>query len=383
MTAAVLCVIATVLFAAFWKKQIVPIVPPNIAQVGSNDGSVTLELVPATATIEKGAEKTFTLKATVDDGKKLTGIQVEITYNKAKIGTPVITQGDFLSNVISAAKTENGKITFVYGASLTSGGVTGSGTVATIKVTPPDAGTSSLTFTENTEAYVVGRIDNALKSAGNASLTVEVPAASGSPAAFPSPSPSPSVSPSPKASDLPASRTTTLRTATVTCSSLAFSWDKIKDAKGYIIDLADNQDFTAKNSSGTLGSDKENYAFTNLKNGTRYYVRITQTDIHDFPRYTQLGPISTLASCPGSQPSVTPRASVKSSPKASVRPSVRPSPSSGVTQASDEPRSSLVPTSYTDNRFDDANIEIPEDSDDLRKKTLFARFIAWLVSLFE
>lgn len=393
-TAAVICILLTVVFAAFWRQSIVPIAPLNISQVGVSDGSVTLEIVPSSATVEKGTEKSFTLKASVDDPKKLTGIQVEITYDQAKVGTPVVTKGDFLTLEIAPAQVKNGKITFAYGASTSSGGVTGSGTLATIKVTPPSAGTSKLEFTENTEAFVIGRLDSALKSAGNATIIAEEPvepsgSPSSSPAGSPSPSPSPSVSPSPSATVKPASRTTTLRTSTVTCSSLSFSWDKIKDAKGYIIDLADNKDFNSKLSSGTLGSDKENYTFSNLKNGTKYYARITQTDIHDFPRYTQVGPVSTLSSCPGTVPAsasprTSPRGSVKASPKASVKASAKPSPSpSSVADASKNPESTLTPTNFTDKRFDDAQIELKSDTDDPRKKTLFARFIAWLVSLFE
>ena len=124
-------------------------VPVGINLVGSDTGTVTLALTPSSISLTPNIEATLTLSINAGTSHA-TAAQIELTYDAAKIGTPTITQGDFFTSSISSTTVENGKINFTYVAPTDSGGITGSGTLATIKIKPPIVGTSSLPFTENT-----------------------------------------------------------------------------------------------------------------------------------------------------------------------------------------------------------------------------------------
>ena len=295
-------------YSSFWPT------PIDINLVGETNGTVLLSLTPATLTIEPNTESMLTLGINAGEGR-VTGAQIEILYDSSKIGTPIITLGDFLANTLSSVKTDNNKITFTLGAAPDSGGKIGSGTLATIKIKPPIIGSSTLKFGEMNVITIIGSQTNMLKSATDVTITVATALASSSPSLSPSPSPSTS-SPSPLV---------TLRHDSSTCSSLNFSWDRSDGAKGYIIDLADNEQFSNKLSSENLPSTKTSYTFTNLKPNTKYYARLSLTQIHDFPRYNTLKSIMTSTSCLAS--STTPTPSAKPTVKPTTKPTIKPSPS--------------------------------------------------------
>lgn len=363
------------------------VAPPTINQIDNDSGMVTLTLNPSTATLDLGTSTTIALEVDVADDQKLAAIQVDLELSSL-CGNPEVTQGDFLPTVLSAAKLNGGQLKFAYGASLNSGGVEGTGTVATIKLTPTDVGSCQLTFKPSTKAAIVGSNDNSVKTASDSTITVAKPAtASTNPSASPSQAPSQAASsnPSDNNNQLP-SKTTTLRLDSSTCNSLKFSWDKIEGAKGYVLEIGTSVNFEDRKSSGTIGSDNSSYTFSNLPVGTNYYARITQTDIHDYPRYTTISNISTLATCPGEK--LSPTNSPTPTPKpntATVKPSPSTTPSSPSTQiVSPAPSGSvpsLKPVAYTDERFKNIDAE-PDIVTDTPKGSWFSRFIAWLVSLF-
>ncbi|EKD80639.1 MAG: hypothetical protein ACD_40C00045G0004, partial [uncultured bacterium] len=145
--------------------------PVNINLVGSETGTVTLSFSPSTLNLEPNTESTLTLSIAAGTSP-VTVAQVELSYDATKIGIPTLTQGDFLTSSLGTSTVADGKINFTYVAPPTSGAITGSGTLATIKVKPTIVGSSSLAFTENTIILLAGNDTNALKSAGSATITV-------------------------------------------------------------------------------------------------------------------------------------------------------------------------------------------------------------------
>lgn len=162
----------------------------DINQVTGGTGTVTLALTPATSTL--AANTTTDLTLTINAGNKhVSGAQVEITFDPAKCVTPTVTQGSFLTgSPLVPATVANGKIKFTFAAPPASGGVTGSGTLATI-TTGPKSGSCTLSFTSNTLVTTTENLTgNSLASASDARLSVP-----GAPS--PSSTPTPSLTPTP------------------------------------------------------------------------------------------------------------------------------------------------------------------------------------------
>lgn len=146
----------------------------DINMVGDVAGSVTLALTPPAVALTPNTESTLTL--TIDTTTShVTGATIEIIYEPTKIGTPVVTLGDFLPNVLAPVKMENGRLSFTLAAPPDSGGIIGSGTLAKIKIKPPIAGTSSLTFGEMNGVFALGNQSNQIKLASDTTITVTNP----------------------------------------------------------------------------------------------------------------------------------------------------------------------------------------------------------------
>lgn len=150
--------------------------PIGINQVGVSSGVVDLSLTPTSSQVEPGGELLLTLS--INPGNyKVGDVTVELTYDESKVGTPVLTQGSYLTDKIGTPTVAGGKISFEYVAP-TSGLATGNGTIATIKIFPVGTGTTTLAFTESTEVVVVDPATNTtiasnmLKSASNATITI-------------------------------------------------------------------------------------------------------------------------------------------------------------------------------------------------------------------
>lgn len=166
--------------------------PIDINQVTRGSGTVTLTLTPANSTLAANTTRELTLSINAGTDH-VSGAQVEITFDSTKCVTPVVSQGSFLTGTpLVPASVANGKISFTYIAPPASGGVTGSGTLATITTGPKNAA-CRLTFTTNTEVYVTESTTNALASASDA--VINLPGASSTPTPTPSPSATPRVSP--------------------------------------------------------------------------------------------------------------------------------------------------------------------------------------------
>src|SRR3989344_2150429 len=177
---------------------------PQIAQVSHQAGSVNLKLEPATVTVAVNTETTINMTINTTTAK-VSAAAVELAYNPAKLQVTSVTAGDFLTIVLVQSTIANGKINFTLAAPPDSGGKQGSGTLATIKVKPLTTGSSTLTFTGNTQVAVIGSNTNELKSAADATISTPgaSPSPSPTPSLSPSPSPSPSLSPSPSPSPAP------------------------------------------------------------------------------------------------------------------------------------------------------------------------------------
>lgn len=146
----------------------------DINQVDNATGGVTLTLTPTSSNIKPGEDVTLTLTANAGD-LKVTYTKVELTYDAAKLGTPVVTLGDFLTNSFADPIIGNGKIILEVAAPASSGGKTGSGTLATIKVKPTVVDNSTVSITANTTVSAIDTTGiaisgNSLKSATDAHI---------------------------------------------------------------------------------------------------------------------------------------------------------------------------------------------------------------------
>jgi hypothetical protein len=144
--------------------------PVEIAEVSVAGGSVYLKLEPAAATTAVNSETTLTMVINTTTSK-VSAAAVELTYNQTKLAVVSVTAGDFLVNTLAAPKIAGGKVTFTFAAPPASGGKQGTGTLATIKVKPLVAGSSKLVFTAKTQIVAIGKTDNVLKSATDATIT--------------------------------------------------------------------------------------------------------------------------------------------------------------------------------------------------------------------
>ncbi|MFH1705847.1 MAG: cohesin domain-containing protein [Patescibacteria group bacterium] len=160
-------------------------------------GTVTLAISPSSSSLAPNTTTTLSISINTNESKVL-AVQAELTYSTDTCITPSITQGSFLTNVLSSPKVENGTIKFTFAAPPDSGGIQGSGTLATIQ-TGPTTGTCQLSFTQNTAVVVMEVAGNALASASDAIITLTT--------ASPNPSPSPSSSPNPSSSPSPSPNT--------------------------------------------------------------------------------------------------------------------------------------------------------------------------------
>lgn len=150
--------------------------PPEgapVAQVTVSSGSVSLAFTPATAPLTPNSEATIPL--TFNSGvEHLSGIQVELTYDSSFVTPLSFTPSSTFPTTLQAVQIGNGKITFAYGVGASSGGTVGSGNVGSLKLKALKAGTTTLTFTQNTLATTTERTTNAIKNATDLPLTITV-----------------------------------------------------------------------------------------------------------------------------------------------------------------------------------------------------------------
>ncbi len=237
----------------------------DINYIGNASGVVDLSLSPATLELTPNQEATIAINMS-SGSSKITATTIELIYDSSKIGTPVVTLGDFLPIKLVSVTTTNDKITFTVGAELDSGGSEGSGILATIKITPTIEGTSSISFANSSEAYVVGLTTNAIKSATGTAISVTTPMASVTPSADPttgtSPSPSPSLSPSPSPSAPSAVRPAKPTGLRSNCydggNKITLRWDGVSNVDSYKVRM-DQKDGNNDKSNDGLKSTEYSY----------------------------------------------------------------------------------------------------------------------------
>ncbi len=177
------------------------LMPVAINEVNHSTGQVTLALSPVSLTTTPGQEQVISLIINTN-GAKVTAIKGELAYDTGHLTTPILTQGSFLTEKLKDSSVGSGKISFVYAAPPDSGGKTGTGTLATIKIKPTVSGDTRLVVTSGTEVAALGYTTKVLKSATDSLIQVTAVAASSSPLASASPTASPHASSSPAASHL-------------------------------------------------------------------------------------------------------------------------------------------------------------------------------------
>jgi hypothetical protein len=151
-------------------------VASDIMQVTIPGGKVNLAFSDAAPTLMQGETKELDLVMNTYD-QKVTGVQVELTYDQTKLEVPVVTRGPFLPKSLSDARIENGKITFTYIAEPGTGGVTGRDVIAKfhLKLKPGMSGSTTLAITSNTKIAVLGWNRNALNGAYDTVITAAAP----------------------------------------------------------------------------------------------------------------------------------------------------------------------------------------------------------------
>lgn len=289
--------------------------PISINQVGVTDGVVDLTLTPATNTVEPGGELVLILTAK-PGSYKVGDITVELNYDPAKVGTPVLTQGTYLTDKMGTPKVENGRIYFEFVASVSGGLATGDGVVATIKLFPQGSGTTTLTFTDNTEVVVVDPTTNTtiasnmLKSATGATITIGSAASS-----------EPSTAPSTPANPQKPAKPTGLKS---NCydggKKITLRWDAVSGASSYKLRL-DQKD--GNNDKSTDDITKTDYDYDILPDQKySWWVHTTRDGVDsDEARVDEVICAKTTASI---TPSSTPAPTI--TPKPTVKPTITPTP---------------------------------------------------------
>jgi hypothetical protein len=254
---------------ALWYARPRP-VPVGINLIGSESGTVSLSFTPNPLIMTVGASSPLLLNINAG-ASHVTAVQVELSYDESKLGTPTVVLSQFLPSVITPLQVGGGKISFTVGTPAGPDGVTAGGTLATITFNPILVGNANLSFTDKTEAWVVESTTNALKSAGTGALQVIASPASPSPSALASASPSPSaaasvtpnaspsVAPSTPANPEKPAKPTGLRS---NCydngNKITLRWDSVTSVDSYKVRM-DQKDGSDDKSNDGIKTTEYNY----------------------------------------------------------------------------------------------------------------------------
>lgn len=301
----------------------------SINEVNNQEGSIVLALSPAALELAPNTESTLTLSIDTK-GSRVSGVAVELDFEPNNLQVLEVNQGSFLANTLSSPKITGGQVAFTFAAPPDSGGIEGTGTLATIKI-KSSAESARLSFTTQTQAYAVEHPTNWLKSASDANITVNSALPSASPSILPSPdpsSPADSADPADSANPITYNKTSLKLGGDPTCTNLSLAWDKVSNAPGYHVDISESANFTNYKSSGKLASSKSTHTFTGLTHNTRYYARITLADIPGFPQFSQAFEANTknCSSNNTSGTSSTPTPDPTNAPAPTPSPTPSPSP---------------------------------------------------------
>ncbi len=137
--------------------------PLTVAEVTSS-GSINLFFDPPTASLQLGSTIDLNLKISTEGSTKATGVTVDLAYDPSLIQIVSVTRGDFFSSALEDADIVSEGVSFTYVTPPSSGGRSGSGTVATIKVKSLKPGSSNISFRPGTVATAYAVEGNTLKS---------------------------------------------------------------------------------------------------------------------------------------------------------------------------------------------------------------------------
>lgn len=169
--------------------------------------ATTLSLTPASLT--KKIDDTFSLEVSLDSGEnQIVAAELHLTYDPTKIEVQSITNGPLFPNILASGTIENGAVSIAVGAADAKQPVTGTGTVAVIKIkalAATDAPTS-IKFSPNTFVGGLGEgASNVLVGSTPATITIAGQQAQTAltPTPTPSPTPASEITPHGSTSDTP------------------------------------------------------------------------------------------------------------------------------------------------------------------------------------
>lgn len=305
-----LIILATITFGVMVWYSLPAKQPTAINLVGESSGTVTFSFDPSSLTLKPGQESTLTLNIDTTTSH-VTGAQIDLMYDKSKLGTPVVTLGNFLPNTLSQVKVDDKTISFVVAAPPDSGGKIGHGPLAIIKIKPPKEGVSTLQFSEMNAAFGIGSQSNLLKEARDLEIKVVAPAKPSKPTGL-------------RSNCFAGGKKITLR------------WDSVTDVTSYKVRL--NQiDGNDDKSFDNIGDTDHEF---DLIPGQKYswWVHSTKDGLDSDEARIEEVICQAELSTPTPTPSPTPKPTVKPTLKPTVKPAASKKPS-------ESPRASLTPSS--------------------------------------
>lgn len=155
--------ISLIITAAFLISQrLISPEPIGINEVASN-GTVSLYASPTTLMVRPNVEKIFSISA-VAGSDRLTAVELELIYDPTAVVLSNFVSTNYLSTTLISPTISNGKAYATFGAAVDSGGIPGSGSVATIKVKTLKPGTTTVNFGPSTLATATSLSTNALQA---------------------------------------------------------------------------------------------------------------------------------------------------------------------------------------------------------------------------
>jgi hypothetical protein len=360
-------------------------VPIGINLIGSESGTVSLSFTPNPLIMTSGASSPLILNINAG-ASHVTAVQVELSYDESKLGTPTVVLSQFLPSVIAPLQVGGGKISFTVGTPPGSEGVTAGGTLATITFNPILVGDATLSFTDKTEAWVTESETNALKSANTGALQVITPPASPSPStsadpsATASPSLSPSSSPSAPTAEKPAKPTGLRSNCYDNGSKITLRWDAVSGVDSYKVRM-DQKDGNDDKSNDGIKATEYNYT---VIAGQKYSWWVHSVKAGADSEEVKIDEViceKSNTSATTATPTATPAATVKATaiPKATTttKATVTPTPSSTTQYVVKQNTGSL-----NDIFGDPDAVEESEGNDAETKLTFWQKLVNWLASIF-
>jgi hypothetical protein len=382
-----LLILSAIIFGtALWYARPRP-VPVGINLIGSASGTVNLSFTPNPLITTVGSSNSLLLNINAGTSH-VSIVQIEMTYDQSKLGTPTVVLSQFLPNIIVPLQVGSGKISFTVAAPPSSGGVTGGGTLATLTFNPVQVGDTSLSFTDKTEAWVVESTTNALKAANSGAVNVIAPPARPTPStsanptvtASPSLSPSPSPSPSAPAAEKPAKPTSLRSNCYDNGNKITLRWDAVSGVDSYKVRI-DQKDGNNDKSNDGVNSTEYNY---DIISGQKYSWWVHSSKNGADSDEAKVNEVICEKSSPSTAtptPTATPTAPAKATatPKSTTTTKATTTPTaSSTTQYVVKQNTGSLNDIFAD---PDSVAEI-EDGQSTTKLTFWQKLVKWITDIF-